>query len=119
LAAILKAVNEGKYNFVNDVKEYGERAKLLKKVFTDNGFYIVYDKDENEALADGFYFTFAYPGMDSEQLLEELLYYGVSAISLTITGSERKDGLRACVSQISRDDIAILNERLKVFHQQH
>jgi len=119
LAAILKAVNDGVYNFVDDVKEYGERARLLKKVFTDNGFYIVYDKDENEALADGFYFTFAYPNMNAEQLLEELLYYGVSAISLTITGSERKDGLRACVSQISRNDIPLLEERLKAFHANH
>ena len=119
LSAILKAANDGVYNFVNDVKEYGIRAQLLKKVFTDNGFYIVYDKDENEELADGFYFTFAYPNMTSEQLLEELLYYGVSAISLTITGSERKDGLRACVSQIKRNDISILEERLKAFHANH
>lgn len=119
LSAILKAANDGIYNFVNDVKEYGERARLLKKVFTDNGFYIVYDKDENEELADGFYFTFAYPNMTSEQLLEELLYYGVSAISLTITGSERKDGLRACVSQVNRNDITTLEERLKAFHANH
>lgn len=119
LAAILKAANDGVYNFVNDVKEYGKRAHLIKKIFTDNGFYIVYDKDDNEELADGFYFTFAYPNMTSEQLLEELLYYGVSAISLTITGSERKDGLRACVSQINRNDIAILEERLKAFHANH
>lgn len=119
LAAILKAANDGKYNFVQDVREYGERAKILKKIFTENGFYIVYDKDENEPLADGFYFTFAYPGFTSEELLEELLYYGVSAISLTITGSERKDGLRACVSQINRSEIPILEERLKVFHKNH
>lgn len=119
LAAILKAANDGLYNFVNDVREYGIRAHLIKKTFTDNGFYIVYDKDENEPLADGFYFTFGYPNMTAEELLEKLLYYGISAISLTITGSERKDGLRACVSQISRDQIPILNERLKIFHQHH
>jgi aspartate/methionine/tyrosine aminotransferase len=118
-AAMLKAASDGNYNFVNDVKEYGERAHIMKKLFTDNGFYIVYDKDENEPLADGFYFTFAYPEMTSEQLLEELLYYGVSAISLSITGSDNKNGLRACVSQISREQFPSLEERLKIFHQQH
>lgn len=119
LAALLKAVNDGTYNFIQDVKEYGERAKLIKKVFIENGFYIVYDKDEDEPLADGFYFTFAFPGFTSEELLKELLYYGVSAISLAITGSERNDGLRACVSQIHRSEIPILEERLKIFHENH
>ncbi len=119
MAAILKAVNDGKYNFVEHVKDYAVKAQKMKKAFTDNGFYIVYDKDENEPLADGFYFTFAYPGMTAEQLLEELLFYGISAISLTITGSERKDGLRACVSQVKHEQIPVLEERLKIFHQQH
>ncbi|MCK7520823.1 MAG: hypothetical protein MZV64_25535 [Ignavibacteriales bacterium] len=71
------------------VKEYGEKAKIMKKLFTDNGFYIVYDKDEDEPIADGFYFTFSYPGYSGEELLNELIYYGISAISLSITGSER------------------------------
>ncbi len=119
LTAILKAANDGKYNFVEDVKEYGIRAAEMKKAFTDNGFYIVYDQDEDEPLADGFYFTFAYPGFTAEQLLEELLYYGISAISLTITGSERADGLRACVSQVSRDQLPVLRERLRAFREHH
>ncbi len=62
LAAILKAVNDGTYNFVEVVKEYGEKAKIMKKMFIDNGFKIVYDKDEDNPIADGFYFTFSYPG---------------------------------------------------------
>ena len=97
LAAMLKAVNDGTYDFVEVVKEYGAKAHIMKKMFTDNGFHIVYDKDEDEPIADGFYFTFSYPGFNSEQLLEELLYYGISAISLSICGSERHEGLRACV----------------------
>lgn len=119
LAAMLKAVNNGKYNFVEGVKEYGERAKEMKKIFTDNGFKIVYDKDENVDLADGFYFTFSYPGMDGIDLLEELLYYGVSAISLKITGSERIEGLRACVSQTSKDQFDVLRQRLAKFNENH
>ena len=60
VAAMLKAANDNQFNFVDIVKEYGEKAKIMKKLFTENGFYIVYDKDENDPIADGFYFTYAY-----------------------------------------------------------
>ena len=50
--------------------------------------------DEDKPLADGFYFTFSYPGMSGAQLLEGLLYYGISAITLDITGSERNEGIK-------------------------
>ena len=116
LAAMLKAANENEFNFVDIVKEYGEKAKIMKKLFTQNGFYIVYDKDENDPIADGFYFTFAYPGFSGEKLLEEMIYYGISAISLAITGSERLEGIRACVSLVQRDQFADLEKRLKKFH---
>lgn len=119
LAAIFKAANEGKLNFVEEVKEYGEKAHIMKKIFTDNGFNIVYDKDEDEPIADGFYFTFSYPGYTGEELLNELLYYGVSAISLAITGSERLEGIRACVSLVRRDQFGDLEFRLKKFNEDH
>lgn len=119
LAAILKAVNDGKFNFVEVVREYGEKAKIMKKLFIDNGFNIVYDKDEDQPIADGFYFTFSYPGMGGEELLKELLYYGISAISLIITGSERTEGIRACVSLVKRDQFPALEFRLKKFHEDH
>jgi len=118
-AAMLKAANDGVYNFVNDVREYGEKAKVMKKLFTDNGFKIVYDRDEGEPLADGFYFTISYPGLTGEELIEEMLYYGISAISLLITGSERSEGLRACVSQVQRSQFSDLEYRLKKFHEDH
>lgn len=117
-AALLKAVNDGDYNFVSDVKEYGDKAKILKEIFEQNGFHIVYDKDEDKALADGFYFTVGYQNMTGEELVEELLYYGVSAISLSTTGSTR-EGIRACVSQVARSQFDILNERLKKFNENH
>ncbi|HRN26682.1 MAG TPA: pyridoxal phosphate-dependent aminotransferase [Ignavibacteriaceae bacterium] len=119
LAAIFKAANEGKLNFVDVVKEYGAKAKIMKNLFTDNGFNIVYDKDEDEPIADGFYFTFSYPGYSGEELLNELLYYGISAISLAITGSERLEGIRACVSLVKRDQFNDLEFRLKRFNQDH
>ena len=119
LAAILKAVNDGKFNFVEVVREYGEKAKIMKKLFTDNGFKIVYDKDEDQPIADGFYFTFSYPGLSGEELLKELLYYGISAISLIITGSERTEGIRACVSLVKRSQFGDLEYRLKKFNKDH
>ncbi len=119
LAAILKAVNNGEFNLLDQVKEYGRKAKIMKKMFTDNGFKIVYDKDEDQPIADGFYFTFSYPGMNAEELLHELLYYGISAISLLITGSERTEGIRACVSLVRRGQFSDLEFRLKRFHADH
>ena len=115
LAALLKAVNDGNYRFLDDVREYGERAAIMKSLFINNGFNIAYDRDLDEPLADGFYFTISYPGMTSSELLEELLYYGISAISLDITGSKRNDGLRACVSHVSRDQFGDLELRLNKF----
>jgi aspartate/methionine/tyrosine aminotransferase len=119
LAALLKAVNKGEFNFIDYVKEYGEKAKVMKKIFTENGFKIVYDTDVDQPIADGFYFTFSYPGLDAEQLLNELIYYGVSAISLLITGSERKEGIRACTSLVKTEQFADLEKRLKQFHEDH
>ena len=119
LTAILKAANEGKFDFVEEVKEYGEKAHIMKKIFTDNGFNIVYDKDEDQPIADGFYFTYAYPGFTGVELLEEMLYYGISAISLDITGSERHEGIRACTSLIKRTQFTDLEDRLKQFHLDH
>jgi len=119
VAALLKAANEGSYNFVKETREYGERANMLKKIFINNGFKIVYDMDLDKPIADGFYFTISYPGLSGEELLRELLYYGVSAISLGITGSERTEGLRACVSLIQRAQFEILENRLKIFKENH
>jgi hypothetical protein len=119
LSALLKAVNEGTYKYRDDVKEYGEKASIMKKLFIGNGFKIVYDRDLDEPVADGFYFTISYPGMTGGELLKELLRYGISAISLIISGSDRSEGLRACVSMIPRTQFNDLENRLKKFHQDH
>ena len=119
LTAMLQAANDGSFNFVQVVKEYGEKARIMKKLFTDNGFQIVYDKDEEQPIADGFYFTFSYPGFSGEELLNELIYYGISAIALAITGSTRLEGIRARVSLVQRSQFPDLEYRLKKFHQDH
>lgn len=119
LTAILKAVNDGEFNFLEVVKEYGEKAKIMKKMFTDNGFKIVYDTDIDQPIADGFYFTFSYPGFTGAELLEELIYYGISAITLDITGSDRHEGIRACVSLVQRSQFPELEQRLRKFNENH
>ncbi len=118
-AAMLKAANDGKLNFVENVREYGKRAQIMKKLFTDNGFQIVYSMDDEKPIADGFYFTISYPGFEGDALLKEMMYYGISAISLVITGSERVEGLRACVSQVGLDKMPLLEKRLKQFNTDH
>jgi len=119
LTAILKAVNDGLYNYVEAVEEYGVRASIMKRLFTENGFDIVYDKDEGQPIADGFYFTISYPGFTGVELVEELLYYGISSISLITTGSDRHEGIRACVSLTGKDQFPVLEARLKQFYQDH
>ncbi len=114
LAAMFKAASDGRFDFVSEIKEYGRRAEILKKIFTTYGFKIVYDHDLDEPIADGFYFTIAYPGMTGGELMEELMYYGVSAISLSTTGS-RQEGLRICTSFIKPHQYDLLEERLKLF----
>ena len=116
LAAMFKAANDGVFNFVEDVKEYGRKAKIMKDLFVENGFHVVYEKDGEEPIADGFYFTIGYKGMSGGELLGNLLYHGISAITLRNTGSE-KEGLRACVSHVKRDQFADLETRLKLFNE--
>lgn len=50
--------------------------------------------------------------------MEELIYYGVSAISLSTTGSNQ-EGLRACTSFIKPHQYDLLEERLKLFKENH
>lgn len=116
MAAMLKAANDGTYNFLSEVKVYGERARKLKEIFCKHGFHIVYDMDMDQKVADGFYFTIGYKNMTSGQLAKELMYYGVSAISLSTTGSDQ-EGLRACTSFIEDHQYAELDKRLAIFEQ--
>ncbi len=119
MAAMLKAANDDKFRFLDEVNEYGYRAGVMKTLFQQYGFQIVYDKDENQPLADGFYFTISYPGFSGNRLVKELLYYGISAITLDITGSDRTEGLRACVSFARREQFPDLEERLRKFNKNH
>ncbi len=118
LAAMFKAACDGKYNFLEGVHEYGRRAAKLKAIFQKHGFHIVYDKDIDREIGDGFYFTVGYKGMTGGELMYELLFYGVSVISLLTTGS-KQEGLRACTSFIQDDQYDVLDERLAEFEKDH
>ncbi|MEG1643638.1 MAG: pyridoxal phosphate-dependent aminotransferase, partial [Bacteroidales bacterium] len=104
--------------FVKETSEYARRANRMKKIFTDNGFNIVYDRDVTQNVGDGFFFTIGYEGMSSGELLKELLYYGVSSISLATTGSDEQ-GVRACSSRMREVLYPILEERMQNFNIDH
>lgn len=118
MAEMLNRSVDGTINFVEDTREYERRAARMKKIFTDNGFTIVYDHDVTQPVGDGFFFTLGYPGMTGGELLCELMYYGVSSISLSTTGSEQQ-GVRACTSRMREELYPILEERMKAFHEDY
>ncbi len=117
-AEMLRLATEGKINFVEDTREYARRAERMKKIFTDNGFHIVYDRDVTEQVGDGFFFTIGYGNMSGGELLRELLYYGVSSISLSTTGSQQQ-GVRACTSRMRDDLYDVMEERMRAFKADH
>lgn len=117
-AEMLRLSTEGKINFVEDTREYAIRAEKMKKIFTDNGFHIVYDRDVTQDVGDGFFFTVGYGDMTGGDLLKELLYYGVSSINLSTTGSEQQ-GVRACTSRMRDELYSVMEERMKAFHEDH
>lgn len=119
MAAMLNKAADGELQFVKDAKEYGRRAALLKDILLENGFHIVYEKDGDQNISDGFFFTAGYKDMDSETLQLELLRYGISSISLPCTGSDQK-GIRICVSMISdQEAFDTFKKRLKMFNDEH
>ena len=117
MAAMLNAAVDGKLNFVEDVKEYGRRAAITKEIFERHGFNIVYDRDNDQPISDGFYYTVGYKNMSNKDLITNLLRCGVAAITLNTAGSDQA-GIRACVSALSTPDLFdTLDENLGVFEK--
>lgn len=117
-AAMLRAATEGRFDFVQETSEYARRSRRMKDLFEKHGFHVVYDKDIDRAISDGFFFTIGYGGMPCGELMRELLYYGISSISLSTTGSEQQ-GIRACCSRMSEDLYGVLDDRLRAFCLDH
>ncbi len=115
LAKMYGDAAEGKLDFVATLKEYADRANKAKKIFEENGFNIVYNKDLDQILSDGFFFTIGYRDMGCKELLTNLLRCGITAITLNTTGS-LQNGIRVCVSRIhTQEEFKELDNRLKIF----
>ena len=69
-------------------------------------------------VGDGFFFTLGYGNLTGGELLRELLYYGVSCISLSTTGS-LQNGVRGCTSRMREELYPVLEERMKAFRADH
>jgi aspartate/methionine/tyrosine aminotransferase len=115
MSEMMEASVSGKYDFVSEVKEYARRARRSKEIFFKHGFSLVYDKDLDQEVSDGFFYTIGYNGMKGSELLYDLMRCGISAITLTATRSKQQ-GIRVCVSMLnSDDDFVKLDERLGLF----
>ena len=112
---MLESAAKGDFNFIDTTRIYGERAVRVRKIFLKYGFEQVYDKDMDEPVGDGFYLTMSYPNYDGDNLMLELLKYGISTITLKSTGSNRHEGLRICISFVDSKDIPVLEDRLQKF----
>lgn len=119
MAAMFKGACQGQIPFVKNTSVYARKAHQIKEIMLRNGFHIVYDKDtDGQEVGDGFFFTFGYKDWTGEKLLNKLIYYGVSAISLTSTGA-RREGMRGCASAVRDDQFAELEKRLKKFNEDY
>ncbi|MFI3281166.1 MAG: pyridoxal phosphate-dependent aminotransferase [Rikenellaceae bacterium] len=118
LAAMFRASSDGVFNFVEATKEYSRRAVRMKEILHRHGFSVVYDKDIDREIGDGFFFTIGYKGMSCSELVSEFVHYGISSISLSTTGSLRQ-GVRACTSRMTDDRLEIFDERLAQFAADH
>lgn len=115
-AEMLRLSSDGTINFVEDTREYERRAHRMKEIFVRNGFHIVYSADVSQPVGDGFFFTLGYGNMTGDELLRNLVYYGVSSINLSTTGSLQQ-GVRACVSRMSEALYPVLEKRMQMFHK--
>ena len=115
LSAMFEASVNGRYNFVKELRDYGFRAHRSREIFDRNGFHLVYDKDMEQTISDGFFYTVEYKNLSNRTLLEALLRCGVIAIPLNTTGSGQC-GIRVCVSRLlSDEDFELLDRHLKLF----
>lgn len=114
IARVLKAINQGQYDFVKILGEYGNRARAVRDILLRNGFYGVYEPIHEES-EGGFYLTFGFPGLTAAQLLKELLYHGITVLPLSVFGSRHEGGVRACVGLLEQEDMPCFEHRISEF----
>lgn len=116
LASMMDQAAEGTYAYRDEVREYALRTERIREILTRHGFHLVYDKDVDEPVGSGFFFTIGYKEMKGGELLGRLLRCGVSGIVLSSTGSAY-EGIRACSSAIKPHHYDLLDQRLAMFEQ--
>ena len=119
LTSLLNAACDGSFNFVEHTREYSSRSENICKIFTNHGFNQVYKTDIDVPVGNGFFLTMSYPKFTGNDLLKELLRYGISTTTLSSSGSSRDEGLRICVSFVKPTEISLLEQRLKYFEEDH
>ena len=117
-AEMLRLSCEGRIDVVEDTREYERRAARMKEIFCRHGFTVVYDRDVTRPVGDGFFFTVGYEGLSGDELVVELMHYGVSSISLSTTGSLQQ-GVRGCTSRMREELYPVLEERMAEFERDH
>ena len=117
MAAMFEGACKGEIRYVDNTRYYADKCHKIKQIMERHNFHVVYPFDEHQrAVGDGFFFTFTYRDWTGEELLNKLIYYGVSAISLASTDAKR-EGMRGCASAMREDQMAALEERLAKFDE--
>lgn len=116
LSALFEASCKGEYDYLSIVRIYGDRANKAKKIFLSNGFELLYDKDMEEPIADGFYFTIKRKGMTGGELLHAMLLFGMSGIPMRPTGTKR-EGIRICISLVPEEQYGEFEKRVKALDE--
>ena len=115
MSEMMEASVNGKYDFVGELREYARRAQKSKELFFKHGFSMVYDKDMDQDVSDGFFYTICYKDMTGGELLYDLMRCGICAITL-VSSRSKQQGIRVCVSMLNSErDFADLDERLGLF----
>ena len=117
-AEMLNLSCEGRLDFVADTAEYAARTRGIKEIMLRHGFHIVYENDVSRPVGDGFFFTVGYDGLSGDELVVELMHYGVSCISLSTTGSQQQ-GVRGCCSRMREELYPLLEVRMAEFEKDH
>ena len=115
----IHSISDGSFNFVEHTREYSSRSEEICKIFTNHGFNQVYKTDIDVPVGNGFFLTMSYPEFTGNDLLKELLRYGISTTTLSSSGSSRDEGLRICISFVKPTEISLLEQRLKHFAEDH
>lgn len=114
--AMLDATLHGELQLKEYLSPYIHNARVMKSMFHEAGFEMLYDNDQMGKIGDGFYFTVAHPKFQNgSELLSSMLQSGLSGVPLVGFGGDRKEGMRICTSLVREDQYEALQERLGYF----